>query len=175
MKTTVTLFLASIVAASIVVLVTGCGGGGGDGGDGASAVDSRYLLEAEPAGAQDVIQARASAATGDDVIVAGRIGGRIDPWIEGSAAFAIIDRSLKACSDIEGDECPTPWDYCCESDLDTAAALVQLVDESGNVVKTDARQLLGVKELETVVVRGKAVRDEADNLTIRATSIFVRR
>ena len=43
---------------------------------------------------------------------------------------------------------------------------MKIVDASGKPVATDARKLLGVKELQTVVVRGTAKRDEAGNLTV---------
>ncbi|NQT41455.1 MAG: hypothetical protein HQ581_28460, partial [Planctomycetes bacterium] len=55
-----------------------------------------------------------------------------------------------------------------------ATALVKLVDDSGKVLATDARQLLQVKELQTVVVRGTAKRDQQGNLTVIADGIFVR-
>ncbi len=136
---------------------------------------TRYLLTAEPAGAEDVIQVRQAAQDQDDVVVVGRIGGSREPWVEGRAAFSIVDNSLKACSDIEGDTCPAPWDYCCETArLPTSQALVKVVDENGDLVKTDARQLLNVKELQTVVVQGRAQRDEGGNLTVLARGIFVR-
>lgn len=74
-----------------------------------------------------------------------------------------------------GDNCPHPWDYCCETDkLPEASALVKIVDQEGNVVKSDARNLLSVKELQTVVVKGKAQRDETGNLTILANGVFVK-
>ena len=41
-------------------------------------------------------------------------------------------------------------------------------------MKADARELLRVKELSTVVVKGTAQRDEAENLIILATGIFVK-
>ena len=69
-----------------------------------------------------------------------------------------------------------PWDYCCETDrLPEATALVKVIDESGELVAVDTRELLGVKELQTVIVQGKAQRDEAGNLTILATGMYVRR
>lgn len=140
-----------------------------------SAEAQKYLLASAPEGAVDVIQAREKAQTDDEVVVVGRIGGSHDPWINGQAAFTIVDPSLKACSDIEGDNCPTPWDYCCETDkLKTGTALVKLVDDQGNSVKTDAKDFLKVKELATVVVRGKAVRDETGNLTVLASGLHVR-
>ena len=137
---------------------------------------SKYILTAEPKGAGDVIKVREDAGDGEEIVIVGRIGGSANPWIEGRAAFSIVDGSLKACSDIEGDKCPIPWDYCCETPkLPTATALVKIVDEGGNLVKADARQLLSVKELSTVVVKGKAKRDEAGNLTVLASGVFVKK
>ena len=98
----------------------------------------------------------------------------MNPWVEGRAAFSIVDNSLKACSDIPGDMCKKPWDYCCETPkLPSSTALIKVVGEDGNLVKADARKLLGVKELSTVVVRGKAQRDDTGNLTVLATGIYV--
>ena len=135
----------------------------------------QYLLAAEPEGALGVIEARESAKDSDLVTVVGRIGGSANPWIEGRAAFSMVDPSLRACSDIEGDECEVPWDYCCETDrLPEATALVKVVNESGELIAVDARELLGVKELQTVIVQGKAQRDEAGNLTILATGMYVK-
>ena len=90
--------------------------------------------------------------------------------------LSIVDGSLKACSDIEGDNCPQPWDYCCEtSKLPNATALVKIIDEGGSLVTTDARELLGVKELSTVIVKGKAKRDDAGNLTVLANSVYIKK
>jgi len=142
----------------------------------AIAVDGdKYRLSEEPSDAKDVIQARESTEDGDDVVVVGRIGGSKDPWIADRAAFSIVDGSLKACSDIPGDMCKIPWDYCCETGkLPTGTALVKVVDEKGDIVRADARPLLDVKELSTVVVQGKAQRDDAGNLTILASGVYVR-
>jgi hypothetical protein len=141
-----------------------------------SAVDgSRFLLSEEPHGAEDVIQLRETSRDGDDVLIVGRIGGGEHPWVEGRAAFTIVDGSLKACSDIPGDECAKPWDYCCQTDqLPTSTALVKIVDESGQLVKTDARELLQVTELSTVVAKGKAQRDDSGNLTVLARGVYVK-
>jgi len=143
---------------------------------GSSNESSEYLLDSEPAGAQDVIAVRESAEDGDEVLVVGRIGGSGNPWIEGRAAFSIVDGSLRACSDIPGDECATPWDYCCETDkLPQATALVKVVDPSGSLVASDARDLLNVEELSTVVVQGKASRDDSGNLTVLASGVYVKK
>jgi hypothetical protein len=137
---------------------------------------AHFLLDEEPAGAQEVIAVREEAKNDDPVVIVGRIGGSKDPWSEGRAAFSIVDNSLLACSDREGDDCPVPWDYCCETDkLPGATALVKIVDPSGQLIKVDARELLKLEELATVVVQGEAKRDEAGNLTILATGVYVQK
>lgn len=137
---------------------------------------TKYILSEEPTNAADVIQVRKEAKDSDDVVIVGRIGGSENPWIDGRAAFSIVDGSIKACTDIPGDTCQTPWDYCCETPkLPMGIALVKFVDDDGNLVKADARELLNVKELSTVVVKGKAKRDEAGNLTVLASGIYVQK
>jgi hypothetical protein len=157
-------------------LLAGCGGGETASPTAAvvAPVGKAYLLASEPAGGQDVLAVREAAKDGEEVTVIGRIGGDTTPWINGMAAFKIVDPTIKACSDIPGDGCPTPWDYCCEADLGEKTALVKVVGADGKPVGTDARELLGVKELQTVVVTGKAKRDDAGNLTILAEKVYVR-
>lgn len=140
-----------------------------------AASGSDYLLAAEPEDTQTVLEVRETAEDGEEVAVLGRIGGSAHPWIEGRAAFSIVDPTLQACSDIPGDACPKPWDYCCEvASLPEATALVKIVDADGNIVQADAKDLLKLKELDTVVARGTAQRDDAGNLTVLATGIYVR-
>jgi hypothetical protein len=141
----------------------------------ASAEGKKYLLAAAPEGAKHVKAARAEAKNDDEVVVEGRIGGDVNPWIDGQAAFNIADPSFKPCNEIEGDDCPTPWDYCCQSDLNSGKALVKIVDGSGNVVRSRAKEFLGLTELDTVIVRGKAVRDENNNLIVLANGVFVKK
>lgn len=175
MKTQVT--LAALLTG--LVLATGCSQESSttttDGAT-ATAIDgSRFLLTAEPAESATVIEAREQTKDGEDVVLVGRIGGSANPWVEGRAAFTVVDPTLKACSDIPGDECKIPWDYCCETHkLPGATALVTFAGDDGRPLKADARDLLSLKELQTVIVRGKAERDEAGNLTVLATGLFVR-
>ena len=42
-------------------------------------------------------------------------------------------------------------------------------------MKADAKELLSVKELSTVVVKGKAKRDDAGNLTVHASGVYVKK
>ena len=102
---------------------------------------SVYLLTDEPEDAKDVIAVRETAADGEEVLVVGRIGGSENPWIDGRAAFSIVDNSLKACSDIPGDTCEKPWDYCCETPaLPSSTALIKVVDQNGELVGRDGKQ-----------------------------------
>lgn len=138
-----------------------------------SAEGIAFRLTKEPNGAKGVKAARAYAKNDEEVTLVGRIGGDVNPWVEGQAAFMLVDSALKPCPAEEG--CPTPWDYCCDTDLLPASkAMVKVVDGSGKTVATDARKLLGIKELQTVVIRGRAKRDETGNLTVLADGIYVR-
>ena len=135
----------------------------------------RVLLTEEPADAKTVIEVRESSKDKDEIVIVGRIGGSENPFVEGRAAFTIVDQTLKACSDIPGDNCTTPWDYCCATDqLPGASAMVKFVDDDGKTIAEDAKKWLKLKELQTVVVKGTAQRDESGNLTVLASSMFVK-
>ena len=134
--------------------------------------DSNFVLSSEPSGAEGVIAVREKVQDGEPVAIIGRVGGEEKPWVDGLAAFTIVDPSLQLCT--EG--CATPWDYCCDTDvLPKASATVKFVDINGKVISEDARTLLGIKELATVVVKGRAKRDDAGNLTVLADGIYVKR
>ena len=92
-----------------------------------SAIRDKYILKEEPKDAADVIATREKTKDKDDVVVVGKIGGRENPWIKGTAAFLIVDLSLKACNERPGDTCKTPWDYCCEADLPKATLFVTIL------------------------------------------------
>jgi hypothetical protein len=167
-----------VIVGLVVLVVAGCGRSSAPAAGGASApspVAGKFVLSDEPADAKTVIEVREAAKDGDEVTIVGRIGGDVEPFVKDRAAFVIVDPTRKACSDIPGDNCPTPWDYCCDSDgLDKAKATIKFVDDQGQTVATDARKLLGVKELQRVTIRGQAKRDEAGNLTVLASGIYVK-
>ncbi len=138
-----------------------------------SAPDATYVAASEPAGAIPVGEARQSAADREPLVLVGRIGGSPKPFIDDMAVFTIVDPEVRSCVDEEG--CPTPWDYCCTQDqVKENIATVKVVDSQGSPLATDARRLLGVKELNLVVVQGEARRDDAGNLSLLAGKVFVK-
>jgi hypothetical protein len=160
----------------MLTLVVGCGTSNVSqtaGTPQSSATGKQFIATTEPDGAIPVGTARDSLQGEQEVTLVGRIGGSADPFVDGLAAFTIVDPKVPYCSADEG--CPTPWDYCCTQDqVKENIATVKVVDESGKPVAEDARQLLGVKELSTVVIQGIAKRDDQSNLTVVANKVFVR-
>jgi len=152
----------------------------GNGGAAAAAGLSRakHLLGEEPKGAQHVFALRKQAADakdGEEIAVVGRIGGSTKPFT-GRASFTIVDASLKPCNELEGDTCTSPWDYCCEppENLARATLLVKIVDERGKTLAEDAASTLGLKPLQTVVVRGIVQKDDKGSITsVHANGVFV--
>ena len=166
--------LNTLVAGLILTLV-GCGEGDGKAQTQAPSapVSSAYTLSSEPADAIAVGAARETAENDKSITVVGRIGGSEKPFVDGLAAFTIVDLKVAYCAEDEG--CPTPWDYCCnQKDVKSNIATVKLVDEAGKPVSGDARELLGVKELSEVVVQGNAKRDDQGNLSLAVSKVFVR-
>lgn len=132
---------------------------------------SEFVLNAEPGGAMDVLDVRENAKNGQHVVVLGRIGGGINPWIDGRAAFLVTDERVQGCEDGQcSDGCAQ-----CAQELAEASTMVKFLDASQKVMTVDARELLGVKDRQVVVVRGTANRDANGNLSIAATGVYVRR
>lgn len=169
MLRTILMFIAPM---SLIIGLTGCGQTEST-PSAETESKSSYLAVTEPNGAVPVGDARKSSKDQEEVALIGRIGGSEKPFVDGIAAFTIVDPKVKYCADEEG--CPTPWDYCCNQDeVKDNIAMVKVVDDKGKPVAEDARKLLGVKELATVVVHGKAIRDAEGNLSVLADQVFVK-
>jgi hypothetical protein len=137
---------------------------------------AKFFLTEEPAGAKSVVDVKTNAKDGDEVTLIGRIGGSDSPFVSGRASFTIVDTSFVPCNERPDDACETPWDYCCATDLlPGGTATVKIVDAEGATLAKDAKQDLALKELQTIVVKGKAKRDEAGNLIVLAPAVFVKK
>lgn len=165
-----------LLAASLMFTgaLVACNEGNGAASSGASAETPAWLLATEPEGARDVAVVKAEAGEGDEVVLRGRIGGRMEPMSEGSPVFMLMDLGLPSCADNPEDACPTPWDYCCET-LETItanAATVQIVDAQGRPV-ADSPVEHGFKNLDEIIVVGTvAPRPDDRVLTIRASQVY---
>ena len=133
--------------------------------------NNEYILAAEPTGAIDVLDIREKAQDGESVLVCGRLGGGVKPWIDGRAAFLLLDERVQSSCD--KDECEDGCAECAQQLLE-ATMMVKFVDAQGKVLAVDARELLGLKENHTVVVQGTASRDKSGNVSIIAKGIHVR-
>lgn len=137
---------------------------------------AKFVLAAEPDGAIGVIEARESAENGDELVLVGRIGGEANPWIEGRAAFMLLDPSMLVVGESEGmAEGQLCTADCCVTERQACTTLVKFVDGTGTLVAVDARELLGVSLDDMVVVKGTAKRDETGNFQLLATGLYVRK
>ena len=148
---------------------------GGSTAESVNAAD--FTIASQPADARSVLEARDSVGDNEEIVITGRIGGSTHPWVQGAAAFTIVDAVLPACSDEAECNCPTPWDYCCETSETIAkhSAMVKFVDDEQRPRRFDAKTVFELKELQTVFVQGKAKRDDAGNLTVLAQKIHIKK
>jgi hypothetical protein len=163
-------YAKNVLLGLMLSVFSGC-----DGGTEPTAVaisGQEFHLGAEPENPISVLQLKESAKDGDPVVLVGRVGGGQKPWIDGRAAFLVVDDGVApACADEEcGEECAH-----CAAALADATTMVKFVDAQGKVLPTDSRELLGVEDFQTVVVRGIAAKDQAGNVTVIADGIYIRR
>jgi hypothetical protein len=183
---TVTVLMAACSMAVGVLAVAGCekkatnspppkSAAGAPANTTASLLPAGFFLASAPADAKPVEAVKPAAKVGDTVTISGRVGGSRKPFVDGRAVFTLMGPELKACSDIEGDGCKYPWDYCCEKPEDIAAhsATVQVVDAAGAPLRMNLQGENGLKELSKVTVVGKVVQVEGPNVVINATGMHV--
>ena len=83
---------------------------------------------------------------------------------------------MTPCNRIPGDECPTPWDVCCDDPavIKKSISTVQFLDENGKVIKTGLKGYQGIKELSFLTVKGTiAEQSNPENLLINASAFHV--
>jgi hypothetical protein len=162
-------FLASLF---LLASLAACGGDAPEPAPATSALPESFHLAAEPGGVRPVADVLASAEDGDQVAVVGRVGGSARPFVDGAAAFSLVDPVAIPCGE-DGMTCKTPWDYSC-ADLAGRVVNVELVDADGRLVAEDVRGFHGLDHLDTVVVEGEVAKDEAGNVRLLASGLHVR-
>jgi hypothetical protein len=166
-----TLLPTMLVVASFCVCALGCGRADTAAAKPAIPAErAQFLLTAEPEGAVGVMKMLAMSADNEEIVVVGRVGGGMNPWVDGVAAFMLLENSITAGCD---DECAEGC-YCGAEAYTDASTLVKICDTTGRPLKIDARDLLGVKEKEIVVVKGRTQRGVND-VTVIASGVHIRR
>jgi len=109
---------------------------------------------------------------GEEVVVEGRVSN----IVTGVAAFNLIDVSLDYCGQKSPeDSCKTPWDYCCEDAGDRAAATISVEKRGADgKIMGQGTHLPMLRLLDVVAAKGKIEKDDHGNVTVVATSWFVR-
>ena len=168
--------LKSMGVACAAMIVVGCGQPSGPTSEQLRAERDKFLLKAEPSGAVGVLDARESLPSTGSVVMVGKIGGTGQPWVDGKAAFVIVDPSCGAdaehCHHGPDDNCP----FCAKKQPQSdSLAIVQFVDDRGELLPYGAQSLFELAANQTVVVEGKAKINELGTLVVMASGIYVRR
>lgn len=122
------------------------------------------------------------------VLVTGQIGGMPNPWSEthpdfpffaDQASFFLLDNKIAAqfahhaAHHGGGHDCA----FCKNLAAKKAntVAVVNFVDENGEIIKIDSRELLGLKENQKITIRGRAELLGGTMLVIHADGVHMRR
>jgi hypothetical protein len=139
------------------------------------ALPADLMLKEAPAGAKNVLDLKKEAKEGDEVVLRGRIGGSVEPFIDGRAAMQVADTSMIPCDQKPGDTCEAPWDLCCEekSTIAAGSVMVQIAGADGKPLKVAMKGLNGLDPNSVIVVKGKVGKKDGDNLIVNASGIFI--
>ncbi len=137
-----------------------------------------FFLRSAPEGKIEELSALKKAGSvkaGDSVILRGRVGGSVRPFVAGRAVMTLVGSALKACNEKADDACKTPWDYCCDTREEILAnsATIQVVDDKGQILRTDLKGRRGLGELATVTVVGTVAVAKGQVLVVNATGLHV--
>lgn len=135
---------------------------------------AKLLLSAEPDGGVGVLEAREKLAESNQLVVVGTIGASDATWDPGKAVFTMTDPEIASHGPgHDPDNCP----FCKARKEKTpdATAIVQVLDEQGEILNVDARQVLQAEPGQTVVVVGTGEINPLGSLVVSADKIFVRR
>ena len=104
-----------------------------------------------------VIEAKEQNRIGAKLVIEGFIGGHKSPFSSNRASFILADHSLETCDKIYGDNCPTPWDVCCEDRkvLLNATMSIQFIDINGSLIHGTVEGIQGLKPGLKIRVQGK--------------------
>lgn len=173
-----------LCAVFAVVWLAGCSQSPERAGSSASTADARmvelrrkYVLAEEPSGAIAIADAKKGLEGQPEVVLAGRIGaGKHDPWEKGKATFIISDAITDPTGHAnspghDAENCPFCKRRASSAD---STAIVQFVDEAGQVLPVDARALLEAEKDQVVIVKGRGEVNALGTLVVSAQGIYLK-
>lgn len=196
--------LLTLLFASALLCQLGCGPAGTQSSV-VSENRERLALKTEPADVLTVYEVREQllgitdpanqehpevtvATVPQPVAIMGQIGGLANPWQETQPEFpfakrqavffladpvAIAEHAAEGHAHAPGEECS----FCAAHAEENSElfAVIRLVDDRGQVLPVDARELLDLQPNDMVVVQGAAQVLPGGMLVVQATGVFVRR
>jgi len=129
------------------------------------------FVTAAPAAAVEVTAARAAPQPGAAVTIAGVVGGRPKPFVDGRAIFTIMDRSLICTTG-----CGTGWSGCSlpPEQLRGGVATVQVADAEGKPLAAALEGAGGLVPGAIVVISGTVAAGSSDKaLIVTASAIHL--
>ena len=149
---------------------------------GPSQAGKAVLLDAAPDGASGVVELKSNLIAGlasGESILEGRIGNgdAAETWDTGQAAFLVrdLDLVLEEHGEEHGDDHAANCKFCqaAKAQQMESMALIRIVDETGQVIAKDARELVGLKENQIVVALGEGTVEDG-TLVFDAKQLFIR-
>ncbi|MBQ72965.1 MAG: hypothetical protein CMJ67_08695 [Planctomycetaceae bacterium] len=142
-----------------------------------AAIPTAYFTRNRPENVKNLIDVKPTAAVGENIVFLARVGGRVNPFVDGIAIFQVADPGLDSCELMgEEDHCPVPWDYCCEdmAAITAGSATIRIVDESGVALPHSAQGAGGLAPARFLVVDGKVTDKNDEGLfVVDASRIWV--
>ena len=134
-------------------------------------IPEKYWAAEAPSGASDIAAARKAAKDGAEMTVIGLV----QDFSKTQSQFFVADRALIPCNEREGDNCPTPWDYCCEDKPKLQAGLLTVELRDGKkLIKSSLEGFHGFTHLKEAIVKGKAEVDSSGNVVLVAHALHIR-
>ena len=181
MKTRTYGLVLAVAVGSLVIM--GCSGDSGESkADGATSgqrqaatLPSDLFVDQAPPDARSVADLKADTSATGEVVVYGRVGGRVKPFVDHAAVFLLADTSMKSCDQLHGDACTTPWDYCCEprDSLTAKTATIQILGDDGKPLRVDLNGQAGISPLAELTIAGEIAQRDGGSLVINARKIHV--
>ena len=139
------------------------------------ALRSRLLLQVEPESTTTIAAARETSVENPQVSFVGQIvPDESEAFAKGQAAF-LVTEIVPEQEGHEGKEHADSCPFCKRRAANAPRVAVQFVDDSGEPLKIDARQLLGVQAGDTVVVQGEGrVIEDLGMFHVTANGIYLR-